>query len=269
MALKCSGYLKCIPLNQTLYSRDGELEFVRCNDCGLIWRSPESMQIFKSYDKDYFESKKYSKNRAHKIVKSGWLLDIAKSFHPGIINILEVGCSLGNTLEAAGNRNLNSLGIDISPYAVQYCMEHGLKAENKTLEELHAEGLRFDLIFMQHVLEHFEDPFLVLSICKSLLNQDGLLLILVPNSKFGIAVRQKEKHRFYSQKGVGAEHYVYFDNFSLRKVLESQDFKVLQLNYPLNVKGSFSLEFFLNRIFRRSLSLFNAAQELLVVAVKR
>jgi 2-polyprenyl-3-methyl-5-hydroxy-6-metoxy-1,4-benzoquinol methylase len=110
------------------------------------------------------------------------LLDIARSLHPGIINILEVGCSLGNTLEAAKIRDLNSLGIDISPYAIQYCLEHGLKAENKTLEELHAEGFRFDLIFMQHVLEHFEDPFLILSLCNRLLNQSGLLLILVPNA---------------------------------------------------------------------------------------
>jgi 2-polyprenyl-3-methyl-5-hydroxy-6-metoxy-1,4-benzoquinol methylase len=268
MALKCSGYLPCDPLNQTSYSRDGELEFNLCNDCGLIWRSPESMQISKTYGEGYFESKKYSKNRAHKINKSGWLLDIAGNFHPGIRNILEVGCSLGNTLEAARIRNLNSLGIDISPYAVQYCLEHGLKAENKTLEELHAEDLRFDLIFMQHVLEHFEDPFRILRVCKSLLNQGGLLLILVPNSRFAKAARLREKHRFYSQIGVGTEHYVYFNYSSLRKVLESQNFKVLQQNYPFRIKGPFSMEFFLNRIFRRSLSLFNADQEILVVAGK-
>jgi 2-polyprenyl-3-methyl-5-hydroxy-6-metoxy-1,4-benzoquinol methylase len=266
MALKCSSTLPCNPLNQTSYSRDGELEYIRCNDCGLIWRSPGSLHLIKHYDKTYFASKKYAGNREHKIKKSGWLLDIALSFHPEIQNILEVGCSLGNTLEAAGIRNLNSLGIDISPYAIQYCQEHGLKAEKKSLEELLAEGLRFDLIFMQHVLEHFEDPFRILGLCKSLLNQGGLLLILVPNSKFAKAVRLREKHRFYSQNGVGAEHFVYFDYSSLRKVLESQNFKILQFNYPIKVKGISSIEFFLNRIFRRSLSLFNADQELLVVA---
>jgi 2-polyprenyl-3-methyl-5-hydroxy-6-metoxy-1,4-benzoquinol methylase len=268
MALKCSSYLHCNPQNQTSYSRDGELEYVRCNGCGLIWRSPGSCHITKEYDETYFDSKKYEGKRKHKIKKSGWLLDLALGFHPGIQNILEVGCSLGNTLEAAGSRNLNSLGIDISDHAVQYCLKRGLKAENKALEELHAEGQRFDLIFMQHVLEHFEDPFRILSLCKRLLNHGGLLLILVPNSLFGKAAGQREKHRFYSQKGVGAEHFVYFNYFSLRKVLESQNFKVLQQNYPFRVKGPFSMEFFLNRIFRRSLSFFNADQELLVVARK-
>jgi 2-polyprenyl-3-methyl-5-hydroxy-6-metoxy-1,4-benzoquinol methylase len=266
MALKCSSYLQCDPLNQISYSRDGELEYIGCNDCGLIWRSPGSRHITKKYDESYFDSKKYAGNRKHKIKKSGWLLDIALSFHPGIQNVLEVGCSLGNTLEAAGTRNLNSLGIDISTYAVQYCLKCGLKAENKTLEELQAEGLHFDLIFMQHILEHFDDPFDILQTCHQLLNEKGICLIMVPNSRFRPSVRQREKHRFYSQKGVGAEHFVYFDYRSLRKVLESQDFKVLQLNYPFKVKGSFSLEFFLNRIFRRSLSLYNADQELLVVA---
>jgi 2-polyprenyl-3-methyl-5-hydroxy-6-metoxy-1,4-benzoquinol methylase len=266
MALRCSSYLQCNPLNLAAYSRDGELEFIRCIDCGLIWRSPDSLHISKEYNEAYFAFKKYAGNRKHKIKKSGWLLDIALSFNPGVQNILEVGCSLGNTLEAARIRNLNSLGIDISTYAVQYCRQRGLKAENKSLEELHAEGLRFDLVFMQHVLEHFKDPFRILSLCKSLLNQDGLLLILVPNSRFGKAVRQRGMHRFYSQKGVGTEHFVYFDYDSLSKVLESQNFKVLQLNYPFKVKGAFSLEFFLNRIFRRALSLFDADQELLVVA---
>jgi 2-polyprenyl-3-methyl-5-hydroxy-6-metoxy-1,4-benzoquinol methylase len=269
MALKCSSTLQCNPLNQTSYSHDGELEYIRCNDCGLIWRSPGSLHLTKDYDEAYFASKKYAGNREHKIKKSGWLLDMALSLHPGgIQNILEVGCSLGNTLEAAGIRNLKSLGIDISPYAIQYCREHRLNAENKSMDELLAEGLRYDLIFMQHVLEHFEDPFRILSICNKLLNQNGLLLILVPNSRFGKAVRLREKHRFYSQTGVGAEHFVYFSYTSLQKVLESQNFKVLQCNYPFRVKRSWSLEFFLNRIFRRSLSLFNADQELLVIARK-
>jgi 2-polyprenyl-3-methyl-5-hydroxy-6-metoxy-1,4-benzoquinol methylase len=266
MALKCSSILRCNPLNKISYSRDGELEYIRCNDCGLIWRSSGSRHITKEYDAVYFDSKKYERNRQHKIKKSGWLLDIALGLNPRIYSILEVGCSLGNTLEAARNRNLNALGIDISNYAVQYCINQGLKAEHKTLEELHAEGLRFDLIFMQHVLEHFEDPFRVLNQCRKLLNQNGLLLILVPNSRFGKASRLREKHRFYSQKGVGSEHFVYFNYSSLRKVLESQNFKVLQQNYPFRVKGLFSLEFFFNRIFRRSLSLVHADQELLVVA---
>jgi 2-polyprenyl-3-methyl-5-hydroxy-6-metoxy-1,4-benzoquinol methylase len=221
-----------------------------------------------SYTSEYFSHKNYLKNRDHKIKKSGWLLDIALHFHPGIKNLLEVGCSVGNTLEAAKLRNIEGFGIDISPFAIKYCREHQLNAENKTLDELWSEGRQFDLIYMQHVLEHFVNPFEVLESCHKLLRKDGLLLVIVPNSRFNPSVRKREKHPFYSLNGVGAEHFVYFDYYNLTRVLVSCRFEVVQKNYPVMIKGMNSPEFLLNRIGRKSLSLFNADQELLLVASK-
>jgi SAM-dependent methyltransferase len=221
------------------------------------------------YSSEYFGSKKYLQNREHKIKKSGWLLDIALSFHSHIENFLEVGCSVGNTLEAARQRKIEGLGIDISPYAIEFCKEQTLQAENKTLGNLLTEGRHFDLIFMQHVLEHFVNPFEVLESCYSLLNKNGLLLIMVPNSRFGPAEKKREKHNFYSVNGVGTEHFVYFDYFNLTRVLEYSRFDVIQKNYPIGIMGWHAPEFFINRLVRRSLSLFDADQELLVIARKK
>lgn len=268
MALNCTRYLHCDPVQNEVYSKDGDLEFVRCKSCGIIWRSPGSANISRDYGKEYFELKNYEKNRAHKIIKSGWLIDIARSRNPGITTLLEVGCSVGNTLEAAKHRNIRPLGIDISEYAVDFCLSCGLEAENKTLEQLRDENRHFDLIFMQHVLEHFQNPFQVISLCRDLLNPKGVLLIMVPNARYRNAVLKRGKHRFYSLSGVGSEHYAYFDYSSILKLVESQGLKVVQMNYPLQVKGNDSVEFFLNRFFRKSLSLFHADQELLVLAEK-
>ena len=55
----------------------------------------------------------------------------------------------------------------------------GLNANNSSPEELIASGQKFDLIFKQHVLEHFEDPFQILRDCNTLLNKDGIIVILV------------------------------------------------------------------------------------------
>jgi 2-polyprenyl-3-methyl-5-hydroxy-6-metoxy-1,4-benzoquinol methylase len=224
------------------------------------------MSVACSYTSDYFDSKKYHDNRSHKIKKSGWLLDLALSFNPGINSVLEVGCSVGNTLEAAKKRNMQHLGIDVSLYAVEFCRNLGLQAENKSLGDLLEADCLFDLIFMQHVLEHFTNPFEVLDSCRKLLNKNGILVILVPNSRFGPAVRNRGKHRFYSLPGVGSEHFVYFDYPSLTQVLKSCGFRILQQNYPVGINKPSSTEFFLNRIVRRSLSLFDADQEILVLA---
>jgi len=259
---KCTEHLNCSGKNISLYAQDGELKFERCNDCGIIWRSPDSMHILKPYEQAYFDSKSYSKRRKHKVKKSGWLIDMARLHHLKLSKLLEVGCSIGHTLEAAKNRNINHLGIDISNYAVEFCNKLGLNASVSTFDQLKEVGNKYDLIFMQHVLEHFENPFSTLLDCHNLLNDVGLLLILVPNSKYKRAVKYNSKHRFYSLNGVGSEHFSYFNYSNLRKVLQASGFKVVQENYPVFMARHNSFEFFVNRIFRRSLSFFNSDQEI-------
>ncbi len=268
MTLKCTGYLGCDPSAQECYAEDEELRFVRCRSCGIIWRDPASLHLVKRYDDSYFTSKNYLKNRKHKIRKSGWLIDMAREVHPAITSLLEVGCSVGNTLEAARRRGIRHLGSDISPYATEYCRSCGLNAETLTLEEIKDRGEKFDLLFMQHVLEHFEDPFYVTQWGHDMLNTGGLFLIVVPNSRYRRSEKGRGSHRFYSRQGVGTEHFVYFDYPSLRKLLTRQGFTVVRQNYPLLMKGPFSPAFFLNRVVRRALSWFDADQELVVIARK-
>jgi 2-polyprenyl-3-methyl-5-hydroxy-6-metoxy-1,4-benzoquinol methylase len=264
---KCEEHLGCSG-DVNIYSRDGELGFDICKNCGVIWRTSDSMNISKPYEQVYFDSKNYKNKRDHKVKKSGWLIDLARINHPNINNILEVGCSIGYTLQAAKNRNIDHLGIDISSYAIESCRDLGLNAENSSFDDLKQRNRKYDLIFMQHVLEHFEDPFLRLSECNDLLNDNGLVLILVPNSKYIRASKHREKHRFYSKSGVGAEHFAYFNYDNLTSVLRVCGFEVIQKNYPVFIKRFSTLEFFANRIFRRSLSFFNSDQEILVIARK-
>ena len=264
--LKCTQYLECNPDNQQIYSNSENLQFIKCNDCGLIWRSPGSMDLKKEYDENYVESNNYLKNRKHKIKKATWILQIALNINPGLNSLLEIGSSIGSTLEAAKGLGMDHLGIEVNRYAVNYCMDTGLNAKIKTVEDLIEEDHKYDIIYMQHVLEHFEDPFLVLAQCKQLLNDGGLVVILVPNSNYRSARKNRENHRFYNINGVGKEHYVYFNYQSLSKVLESMGYEVIQQNYPLFKGNSFSPEAFLNRLVRRGLSFFDLDQELLVIA---
>lgn len=266
---KCNIYLGCNCDNNLPYSQDGDLKFETCVNCGIIWRNSDSMTMTKVYDQSYFDAKKYEKRREHKVKKSGWLLDIARKFDPDISKILEVGCSIGYTLEAAQRRNIDHLGIDISKYAVQFCKNKGLNAENYSFDDLKEKSKQFDLIYMQHVLEHFEDPFETLRKCNNLLNPNGSIVILVPNSLYRPARKKKEKHRFYSKNGVGTEHYAYFNYSNLQKVLNATGYDVIQKNYPLFMNGILPFEFFMNRIFRRLLTVFNQDQELVIFAKKR
>ncbi len=263
----CSNHLDCSK-NYTLYSNDQDLKFVICDDCRLIWREKNSEHISKPYEKEYFNSKKYDSRRKHKVKKSGWLIDLAGLHHKNLISLLEVGCSICYTLEAAQKRELRHLGIDISNYAVKYCNKLGLNARNQSLAELRESSDRFDLVFMQHVLEHFLNPFEILKDCHTLLNKDGLILIMVPNSDYRRAEKHRENHRFYNKKGVGAEHFVYFNYKNLERALISTGFVVLQKDYPVFTGKYFNFTFFINRFVRRLSSLIKSNQEILVIAKK-
>lgn len=264
----CKKELGCSGNEISTYSKDEELGFDLCNECGIIWRSADSINYFKSYEQDYFDLKKYNKKRKHKVKKSGWLIDLANIVNPGISSILDVGCSIGCVLEAAKNKKIEHLGIDISEYAVNVCTNLHLNASNYSLEELIAFGNKYDLIVMQHVLEHFKNPFLTLQLCNKLLRKSGVLIILVPNSKYRNAVKFNSKHRFYSKSGVGSEHYVYFNYSNLSRVVHFSGYKVKQENYPIFIRQNDSLEFFINRVFRRLMSVLEIDQELLLIAQK-
>ena len=151
---------------------------------------------------------------------------------------------------------------------MDFCRQAVLNADTRTIDNLVAEGSHFDMVFMQHVLEHFENPFHTLMQCRELLNDDGIIVILVPNSAYRKSVRLRENHRFYSMAGVGSEHFVYFDYPSLVKVLELEGFHVLQQNYPWTMPGYFNAEACMNRIFRRFLTFLHMDQEILVIAQK-
>lgn len=191
-----SSHINCSSVNHVIYAKDDDLIFIKCLDYGLIWRSENSLHINKEYDTDYFTSKNYLKNREHKIKKSEGLLRIAMHFQSNLKNMLEIGCSIGNTLQAASNLKINHLGIDISPFAINYCKKMGLNAESFSMEQLILQKDRFDLIIMQHVLEHFASPDRILIQCNQLLNKNGLILIVVPNSNYARAEKKRDQHRF-------------------------------------------------------------------------
>lgn len=269
MNLPCHQYFNCDPTHQEVYSTDQSLVYVRCLDCGLIWRSPGSFSVIKEYGESYVESKNYLKNRKHKIKKATWLIHSALHFKHDIQSLLEIGSSIGSTLEAARNLGLEQVGIDVNEYAVDYCRRAGLNADTRTIDNILEEGRHFDMVFMQHVLEHFENPFQTLNQCRELLNEDGIIVILVPNSAYKKSANLREKHRFYSMAGVGSEHFVYFDYPSLVRVLDQEGFTVLQQNYPWTMPGYFNVEACINRISRRFLTFFHMDQEILVIAQKK
>jgi SAM-dependent methyltransferase len=148
--------------------------------------------------------------------------------------LLDVGCGRGYFLKTAQVHGFNVQGIDISKSALEYSRKHfGVNADDSTLDDLASTSACFDVITLWHVLEHLFDPVKCLLLVRSLLKDEGICIMEVPNLnslKFQTA-RHKWKggnHPMY--------HRTFFTASTLRRALLKTGFRGVQrlkLSYRL------------------------------------
>lgn len=100
--------------------------------------------------------------------------------HPGT-RLLDVGCGNGVFLARAAEMGLRVEGCEPDPKAVQTCREAGFQVVAGDLFSPEFNGRAFDIITMNHVIEHVADPEAVLSRALELLRPDGVLWMALPN----------------------------------------------------------------------------------------
>jgi SAM-dependent methyltransferase len=192
------------------------------------------------YGKAYFE--RYERRRRHRIAKSRRqirdALDVAS---PG--RLLDVGCSLGYTLEAAKSLGLDASGIDVSSHAVAECVRRGLDARVGGLDELPYEDASFSVAMLKHVFEHTPTPRRTLAELKRVLVCGGVAFFAVPNLDYFKSSRAPKTSRFFRGEG-GQAHYVYYTPATLARMVESEGFRVSRVHPALmHRRGPAALRF--------------------------
>jgi 2-polyprenyl-3-methyl-5-hydroxy-6-metoxy-1,4-benzoquinol methylase/glycosyltransferase involved in cell wall biosynthesis len=98
--------------------------------------------------------------------------------------VLDIGCSTGNFTRYVKNAypNTEVWGSDFSTVAIDFCRQHAKNIfyANHPMLNDDFEKNYFDVITMQHVLEHLEKPEEMIARGKELLKKGGLLMISMP-----------------------------------------------------------------------------------------
>jgi 2-polyprenyl-3-methyl-5-hydroxy-6-metoxy-1,4-benzoquinol methylase len=108
------------------------------------------------------------------------LLNFAKP-HVSSGELLDIGCNQGYLLEVAQKRGFVTTGIDPSPAATRFARERlNLNVVQGHFPVKELEHKAFDLITINHVLEHVPEPINFLAQVKKQLKPGGVVVIASP-----------------------------------------------------------------------------------------
>ncbi|OGD54665.1 hypothetical protein A3J78_00335 [Candidatus Beckwithbacteria bacterium RBG_13_35_6] len=138
--------------------------------------------------------------------------------------LLDLGCGVGTFLLEARQAGFYPYGVDIMEFAVKLCRKRGLKTVfQNDFSKLKFLKMSFDVITIQHTLEHLSDPLSLLRQARTLLKSKGILLVSVPDRKSIIATLMgKFWYDYYHY-----QHLYFFESKTLSNYIKKAGFKIL------------------------------------------
>jgi 2-polyprenyl-3-methyl-5-hydroxy-6-metoxy-1,4-benzoquinol methylase len=198
-------------------------------DLTEIYQNEFYQNIKPNYIKKYEEELEYWKMIYHE------KLEIIEQ-HVKDRKILDIGCGAGFFLKEAKNRKWDVMGVEPSSMAANYAKKNGIKVIEKMFEKVEINE-KFNAIHLDAVLEHSISPNKVLQKCHSILDDNGIIIVEVPNDFNPL---QKIVEEAYGKREwwiAPSEHLNYFTFQSIINLIEANGFEILlkDATFPLEL----------------------------------
>jgi 2-polyprenyl-3-methyl-5-hydroxy-6-metoxy-1,4-benzoquinol methylase len=172
----------CGSSTSALLLRSGSHRLVKCASCGLVYTDSYGAGATSYAEDDYFTRKNQYVSRWNEFcdIFEPLLDKVVRFKREG--KLLDVGAGVGTLLSVAARRGFIVQGVEVSEWAAAFARkEKGLDVLTGPLENACLETESFDIVTINHVLEHVQDPLALLREIHRILKNDGLLVIGVPN----------------------------------------------------------------------------------------
>lgn len=208
-------------------------QYVRCPLCGVerMAKYPDTEEIAAFYDSGYMSQRDENPSihihfsqeyRESYFSEKDLTFSDLKLSHKDLIGrrILDVGCANGQFIEYLKRRAVEGAeGIDVSTEMVGMARKNGHDCQVKELFEMNGE---YDLLFFWDVIEHMTNPREAVRKAKTLLRQDGELILQTPCT--GMISELFAEHWLYYMP---IEHIHLFSQESLFRLLADEGFSIV------------------------------------------
>ncbi len=231
----------------------------KCPQCGLYFINPQPTE--KEITKHYPAHKYYSLGEIMLPRKKKLLTTLYKTYYTEKGNsllkllffplypsvryariiprgkILDIGCGAGKFLILMKSFNMECHGVEPGKFNEEYAKANDLIIKNCTFMEADYPEHYFDVITLNHVFEHSNQPTETLKKINRLLKPNGKLVIAVPQI-------QCLAYKIFRQHWVQLDiprHLFSFQESTIRKYAEKTGFKIEQIRYnsiPFQFLGS-------------------------------
>ncbi len=216
------------------YSVSGEeFQLIQNKTYGFLETSPqpEAKRLSDYYNtEDYIshtDSKRNLFEKVYHLVRSISLkkkLKLINSFQSLEKNLLDVGCGTGDFLQVAQQNNWNISGIEPNEQARQIANQKTNNSVFDSEQLVKFKNHSFDVITLWHVLEHLPNLEQQVLTLKTLLKENGTLIVAVPNHKSNDAKHYKN---FWAAYDV-PRHLWHFNQDSISKLFALQNMQVVK-----------------------------------------
>ena len=182
---------------------------LQCMRCGLVRTGGFKLPKYQEYhrDDDYLKYESHFRNIFEKRFKL-----ISKYKNSG--RVLEIGASSGTMLDLFLKHGWITYGVEPSG-AGKFAKAKGHRILRNEFEKANLKANFFDVVILNHTLEHMMNPLSVLRKVRRILKKGGVVYIDVPNFASFSAIVSREWWKYL----LPSEHIHHFTNRSLLKII--------------------------------------------------
>ena len=217
-----------------------EFSFSRCRECGLVYlrNRPDVAELSVIYPADYIPHRfnehlgpvvSYLRN----LVQGQKVKSIAPYAPAGSV-IVDVGPGSGDLLRILrdlGEPSWRLIGVDFADEAIACVESLGLEGVKGRFEEIEWSGSPPQVIIMNQVIEHLEDPATAVAKAYDLLCPGGVFVVETP------CVDAWDAKLFRGRYWGGwhtPRHWVLYDQDTLAALMRRHGFEVIETTYLLS-----------------------------------